>query len=251
MDIKLGELNFLEYLGYEQQHLLAGIVNYRNEFDLFYNLDRIYQEPLKRLSVSEGEKVVSQLYLFVHFHLYFSMACLLRSHLSDALSSVRKAIDATLCAYKIILDPQTAKGYKNREKYFQFIKSNIHKEIKNVPTSYPLAHDLIKIHDSCSEYGSHADESSFFYRLDEKEAAGESERLLLLHYFQFPRDEEEYRFYYVTILHAFHSMFMIFKLFLDQKLKVIDPKWELTIHDLGLKLNKINKTCYEKVMNKP
>ena len=238
MDIKLGELNFLEYLGYEEQHLLAGIVNYRNEFDLFYNLDRIYQEPLKRLSVSSDDAVVSQLYLFVHFHLYFSMSCFLRSHLSEALSSVRKAIDSTLCAYKIILNPQTAKGYINREKYFQYIKNNIQKEIIKVPSTYPLAHDLINIHNLCSEYGSHADISSFIHRFETKETTNEDQRLLLLHYFQLPRDFEEYRFYYITILCSFHSMFLVFKLFLDQKLKILDSKWELTIQELGLKLSK-------------
>ena len=94
--MKLGEQNFLEYLGNEEQNLLTSIVNFKSEFDLFYNIDRIYQEPLKRLVVSSDDVVVPQLYLFVHFHLYFSMSCLLRSHLSETLSSLRKAIDASL-----------------------------------------------------------------------------------------------------------------------------------------------------------
>ena len=40
--------------------------------------------------------------------------------------------------------------------------------LKNDPSKYPLSHTLINIHDACSEFGSHADISSFFYRLERK-----------------------------------------------------------------------------------
>jgi len=247
--MKLGELNFLEYLGNEEQNLLTSIVNFKDEFDLFYNLDRIYQEPVKRLVVTANNIVVPQLYLFVHFHLYFSMSCLLRSHLSETLSSLRKAIDASLCAYKIILDPNMSMSYINRDKYFQFIKANIQKEIKNDTKLYPLAHDLIKIHDACSEYGSHSDISSFFHRLETKETENKDQEMILLHYFQFPRNPEEYKFYYLTTLQGFYAMFLIFKLFLDENLKIIDPKWESTINYLGPHLNKLRKESFEKFNN--
>ena len=119
--------------------------NFRKEFDLFYNVDRIYQEPLRRLIISEDDVLVPQLYLFVHFHLYFSISTLLRSHLSECLASMRKAIDATLSAYKTIFEPKYSEKYINRDKYFQFIKSNMQKEIKKNSSKYPLAHELIKI----------------------------------------------------------------------------------------------------------
>ena len=41
--MKLGELNFLEYIGKEEQNLLTSIVNFKSEFDLFYQVDKIYQ----------------------------------------------------------------------------------------------------------------------------------------------------------------------------------------------------------------
>ena len=193
--MKLGELNFLEYLGNEEQNLLTSIVNFRSEFDLFYNIDRIYQEPIKRLIVSSENVIVPQLYLFVHFHLYHSISCLLRSHLSENLSSLRKAIDASLCAYKVILEPDSATAYLDRDKYFQFIKSNIQREIEKDSSLYPLAHNLIKMHNACSEYGSHSDISSFFHRLETRATEDEKREILLVHYFQFPRNQEEYRFY--------------------------------------------------------
>ncbi len=99
--------HFADYLGIEETNLLASIINFRGEFDLFYNIDDVYRAPLNRLIVGEDEAVIPQLYLFVHFHMYFAVSCILRSHLSDALSSTRKAIDAGLTAYELILDPET------------------------------------------------------------------------------------------------------------------------------------------------
>jgi hypothetical protein len=166
--MKPGELNFLEYLGNEEQNLLTGIVNWKKEFDLFYDLDRVYQEPLRRMIVSFGSEAVPRLYLFVHFHLYFSASCLLRCHLSETFSSLRKAIDASLCAYRILVKPDSELAYLERDKYFQFIKSNIQREIKKDASLYPLAHDLLFIHEKCSEFGSHSDPSSFIHRLERK-----------------------------------------------------------------------------------
>jgi len=179
------------------------------------------------------------------------MSCLLRSHLSENLSSLRKAIDASLCAYKVILEPSTSVAYLDRDKYFQFIKSNIQQEIGKDSSLYPLARDLVKIHDACSKYGSHSDISSFFHRLETRETDDKKRDILLVHYFQFPRNPEEYKFYYLTTLQSFYSMFLIFKIFLDQKLKIIDPKWESTIKHLGPLLNKLKKDSYAKFNGKP
>jgi hypothetical protein len=245
--MKIDELNFLEYIGIEEQNLLTSLNNFRKEFDLFYNLDRIYQEPRRRLIISEDNVLVPQLFLFVHFHLYFSISCFLRLHLSECLASVRKAIDASLSAYKVILEPDFSTKYVNRDKYFQFIKSNIQREIDKDSAKYPLAYGLIEIHDACSEFGSHADISSFFHRLETKEIPGTKQDQLLLHYFQYPRNLEEHRFYYIVTLQAFYRMFLIFKLFLDSTLRIIDPKWESTIKVLGPKLETLRRQSYSKI----
>jgi hypothetical protein len=237
--MQIQELNFIEYLSREEHNLLSSFVNFREEFDLFYNLDKIYQEPLRMLVVSEDNLVVPQLYLFVHFHLYFSVSCMLRAHLSECLSSIRKAIDASLSAYKIILEPQCATQYLNRDKLFQYIKSHLQGERNKNSSKYPLANILIKIHDDCSEYGSHADINSFFHRLEIKNVPGTNKEQLLVHYFQFPRQTEEYKFYFVVTLEAFFLMFMIFKLFFNANHEIIDPKWEQVIKTIGPRLEEL------------
>lgn len=249
--MKIDEINFLEYLSKEEQNLLTSFNNFRNEFDLFYNIDRIYQEPLRTLVVSEDEAIIPQLYLYVHFHLYFSISTLLRSHLSECLASMRKAIDAALSAYKITLEPDYYEKYINRDKYFLFIKRNIQNEIRKDSSKYPLAHDLLKLHDANSEYGSHADISSFFHRFEIRKLQETNQDQFLLHYFQFPRNQEEYRFYYIVTLQAFYLMFLIFKFFLDKKLKIIDQRWESTIASLGPTLDKLRKETYSKFGENP
>jgi len=238
-------MDFLDYLGKEETNLLTSFLNFKSELDLFHTLDSIYQEPLERLEISRDnlkEFLVSQLYLFVHFHFYFSVTCFLRLHLSECFSSSRKAIDATLCAYKIIDQPETAKKYFDRDKYFQFIKTNIQNEIQKDSSRYPLAHKLIKVHDICSQYGSHADISSFFYRLEIKNIPEIRSEKLLLQYFQFPKEIQQGKYYFVVILLAFLYMFIIFKKYFDSKLKVIDPSWERDIKGLNQKLEKMGKT---------
>lgn len=237
-------MDFLDYLGKEETNLLTSCLNFRIELDLFKDLDGIYQEPLGRLEISRSdlkEFLISQLYLFVHFHLYFSMACFLRLHLSESLSSTRKAIDGTLCAYKMILEPESAQKYFDRDNYFQQIKSNLQREIKKESCQYPLAHRLIKVHDICSQYGSHADVSSFFYRLEIKKTPEIRGEKLFLQYFQFPKRIEEGKYYFVVVLLAFLYMFTIFKTYFDSKLKLIDPSWEKDIRNLREKLEKMGK----------
>lgn len=240
-------MNFIEYAGIEEQNFLTSLVNFRKEFDHFSELDGIYQAPLGRLRIKEDDQpglLVGQLYLFVHFYLYFSVSCLMRSHLSECLSSIRKAIDAALSAYMIILDPATADKYLKRDTLFLHIKNNMEREIEKDNSKYPLAHKLIKFHDACSEYGSHADISSFIHRLDLKEIPGVSADHLQLHYFQFPRKVEEYKFYFVLTLQALLMIFEIFRVFLSHNLAVIDPTWEASIVKLGMRLEEDRKKYY-------
>jgi hypothetical protein len=243
-------MKLTDYLGAEETNLVVSLVNFRVEFDLFSEVDGIYQAPLGRLRLpSEDEPglLIGQLYLFVHFHLYFSITCILRSHLSESFSSSRKAIDAGLSAYKIILEPDTWGKYLESDRYFQFIKSNLQTEIKKDPAMYPLAHKLIQVHETCSEYGSHADISSFIHRLAVKEVPGTSTDLLQLHYFQFPQNKKEYQFYFVLTLQIFMHIFEIFRSFFDSRLIVIDREWLTAIAKVNNRLEELRTKYYSSI----
>ena len=231
------EMNFLEYLGAEEQNLLTGLMILKSDFDLFLNLDYIYQEPLKRLVVSEKDDVIPfQLYRFIHFHLYFSMSCLLRYHISESFFSTRKAIDAALTAYKLIFEPDTTEKYRTRDKEFQHIKSHIQRERRKNIKKYPLAAELIKIHDLFSEYGSHSDINSYQKRIEVRKSSDTETGHFMFHYFEISDPIEARKLYFQT-LRIFHSMFRIFKILFDKRLKIIDSDWEFTIEGFVKKLD--------------
>jgi hypothetical protein len=122
-----------------------------------------------------------------------------------------------------------------------FIKSNIQNEIKENPSKYPLANELVKLHDISSKYGSHADINSFSDRIEVKETTDTNVHLAF-HYFQHQKSEEETIFYLLQILKTFLSIFKIYKIIFDKRLIIVDPQWENNIKDLGVKLDEsINK----------
>ena len=111
--------DFFEYLGAETGNLLVTLNNLRTEFDLFSRLDGLYRTAIRNARAdSPDDLVVLQLLLFVHYHYYNSTATLLRCHLSDALASMRTAIEAGLTAYRIIEDRPSQLQYVQRDKSF-------------------------------------------------------------------------------------------------------------------------------------
>ncbi|MGH9959768.1 MAG: hypothetical protein ACREBC_22035 [Pyrinomonadaceae bacterium] len=242
--MKVGAINFLEFLAGEEQNLLTSLVTMRQDFDVFNHLDELYRAPVGLIDVPKGEDMVPGLYLFVHFHLYVSFAALARSHLSECLASTRKAIDAALSGYEMMVDPDSIPLYKAHDSRFQFIKSYIAKVRKGDASRYPLAVDLVALHEICSEFGSHADVSSFAYRVEMKEADHPGKSTLLFHYFQFPRDNNEYHSYFVETLLAYQQILVIFQDFVASKALGLGEGWKDEIAKLGAVLEKERAACY-------
>jgi len=242
--LKIDNISFLKFLSVEEQNILSTLVNLRQDFDVFSRLDGLYRAPFGLIDVPVREELVPSLYLFVHFHLYFSVACLSRSHFSECLASTRKAIDASLSAYEMILDPSSQLLYETRHSRFQFVKRHISKARKADPSRYPLAVKLLELHDICSEFGSHADVSSFVHRVEMKGTGQPGKSTLLFHYFQFPSDKHEYHFYFVETLLAFHQMLIIFQDFISSKAIGLKVGWCEEIAKLGSVLEKEHAACY-------
>ena len=129
------QTNLLEFIGAEQTNLLVTMTKcHRDIVDIFPHLDGAYQAPLGYMDVNikdEYRNTVLSLYLFTHYHLYFSTVSHLRCHLSDSLGSTRKAIDATLTAYRLIEEPDTLSQYHERHWSYQNIKSYVVRKIKH------------------------------------------------------------------------------------------------------------------------
>jgi hypothetical protein len=231
----IGMLNFLEFLSTEEQNLLTSMCNMREEFDLFFNLDEIFKEPLIRLKPKADDVAIPQLYFFVHYHMFISVSGLLRVHLSEALSSTRKAIDGALTAYELIEHPEKTSAYINGDRHFLNIKAALKKRMEKQPGAYPLATGLIGLHELCSQFGSHADFSSFAHRLQiNRSETGDVE--VTFDYFQKPGRVEEFKYYFLSVLHAYYQMFGIFRTYFDREFKIVEMGWEKRIATLGQEL---------------
>ena len=208
------KFDFLQFLAGEEQNMLTSLINLRPDFDVFSHLDGVWRGAAERIDAPEKGQAVPALFLFVHFQLYISVAALMRAHLSESFASTRKAIDAALSAYEMILDPTTIPLYEARDKHFQFIKAHIAKVRKDDAVRYPLAEQLLQQHETCSEFGSHADVSSFVYRnIQEMKGTDQAEQrnsiVPLFH--MLPRDPEEFHWHFVGLLLAYYQMLEVFK----------------------------------------
>lgn len=208
-------MDFLDYLGIEEGNLYKSLVNLNEELLFLKKLDACYQLLMKRadsIAIEDLDLLVFQLLGFVHYHFYFSNNCLLRGHISESFASMRAAIDATFIAYKIVLQPDTATNYLKRKNAFRNIKGHIKKQNKEDPSSYPLAPPLLKAHEACSQFGSHADISTFFNRLETKRTVvDEKENLeMKFFYFQFPVDVEEFYKYFLYLMNHYLMMLALF-----------------------------------------
>lgn len=237
-------IDFLKFIAGEEQNLLTTLINLRPDFDVFSHLDDLYRGPVDFLDVSIGEEVIPSLYLFVHYHFYLSVASLSRAHLSECLASTRKAMDASFSAYEMLLHPETIKLYKNQDKKFQFIKGTIAKERKADESTYPLAANLLELHEICSEFGSHADISTFTHRVEVRETDNPKKKKLMFKYYQFPSDKEEYHAYFVETLLAYYEMLLIFKPMLLEKAVGLDAGWDAEVASVGTVLEAERNTVF-------
>lgn len=226
-----GRVNFLEFLAQEEHNVLASLCNLREEFDLFFNLDQVYKAPLDRLKPKPDDMVVPQLYLFVHYHLYSSVASILRVHLAEALASTRKAIDGALTAYELIKHPEKTTEYLNGSRHFVNIKAAVKKSFSQDADSYPLAKGLIGLHEHFSHFGSHADFSGFAHRL-RVTRRDDGDTSVDFDYFHKPDNDVEFRYYFACLLHAYYRIFLIFRKYFDTQFRIFDSQWEGRIAEL-------------------
>lgn len=235
------DLNLLSFLGHEHTNFLVSFNALRQEFALFAHLDLLYQAGIRGDPVPPSNWVQMQLLLFCHYHLYYATSTLLRCHLSDAFASLRTAIDASLHAYRIIEGHGTPEQYINRDKTFIHSANYVRRKREKDASVMPLAEHLLKIHEACSRFASHADFDAFGHRL---ELVRKGTPMLKVHYFQHPKDVPEFQFYAVTMLHTFVVILNVFeKVLVD--LKRVDQSWSKKLRAIGTRLEEWRKQLRE------
>ncbi len=243
--MKFSEFKLLNYVSEEEQNLRSNFKKLESSLNVFSQLDNLYKLPLDSAVISETDGVIPGLYLMVHFKFYFSISCLLRGHISEGFGSARAAIDASLIAYKIILEPETKESYLKGEWSFKSIKNHLSKEREKDKSRYPLAVALIELHEMCSEHASHADFSVLKHRIKVLKQENTEKRLLTPKYFDGPSDEVLYHGIIIDFLKAFHAMLVIFQPFIVKTFSIESDKWVNEIIKIGEVLNEEQRKLIE------
>jgi len=224
----------LDFMGAEHTNELVSTFKYAGHLNVLQAIDGFWRAPVEHIDVPQGLHAVPQLYLFVHYHLYSTISNLMRLHVGEALGCLRKAIDASLSAYEMILNPTSAPEYEAGAFKFKFIKRTIEKARKNDATKYPLAPVLLSAWDVCSEFGVHADAKSFGLRLKKVKMEGVNDKhQLFFLYFETPRTEAEGHFLFTDTFVNFLAMARIFGPFLRQYAQGLNhAAWEQQLEAL-------------------
>ncbi len=241
--METAQTNLLEFIGIEENNLLVSMITCHRDIALgFPNIDGVFKAPIKHLNINvkdDHKNIVVALYLYTHYHMYFSIVCLLRCHLSESLASTRKAIDATLTAYRLITEPETLTQYVNREKDYKSIKAFIGRKRREDSKVYPLAETLLEFHDICSEYGSHADISSLVQRIVIEGVEGADIGQFKVNMFQIMDSDLEERKHMVDTFLVFTSMLKVFSGFISGLATGLDSEdWNKKIDNLTIAILK-------------
>lgn len=212
--------NLLSFLGAEHENELVSTHKHAKDLDMLSHIDGLFQAPVQHFDIPKGKSSIAQLYLFIHYHLYTTVSNLMRMHIAEALGCERKAIDAAFTAYEMLTDPASIAVYETRDWKFLNIKAYIDKARKKDASKYPLAAELLKTWNMCSEFGSHADDSTFTLRLDQVPIAdnADQQKLYFL-YFQVPATIHEAHFYYVDTFITFLTITKVFEPFIKEHAK--------------------------------
>ncbi|MDD5358606.1 MAG: hypothetical protein PHX80_05645 [Candidatus Nanoarchaeia archaeon] len=215
--------DFIHFLGIEQENQIKSSVNLGEYFFLIHNLDILYKEALKIKVDKKEHKIPAFLFLNVHRELYLSMTNFLRLHKGKSFCNLRSAIDSTFTAYYLLKNPDKENVYKaniklgsEEEAEWDAIFRNIKATIKKNITDFPLAKELIEIHEFCSIF-EHSDALDVLGRYVE-----DKEKMTLeANYFDYEETDDSYKKWLIKIL---FSYFMIFGLFWAEFFKERAPE---------------------------
>jgi hypothetical protein len=225
-------MELLTFQRMEQQNLQASTAEDIRGNAVIAEIQRHYFEASSEEPVEDNELVLFQLMAFTHYHFLFAVTCNMRCHLAEAYSSARSAIDAALIAAQIIFDRDSQEAYVARRHPFDKLIRNYRNAIKdggNLP--HHLVEPLVDLHQKINSFASHADVGAFVHRT--KFITGESQRTLVVEYFQFAENEIEREIHNLSLLQLFVIVLDVFSDFLLKEKKTVDQNWVDSLHSLG------------------
>lgn len=228
-------LDLVRFVGAENENFLVSLANNRDDLAIIARLQGLYVAAMAHKTIHENDIPIYQLLTFTHYHFLFSTSNLMKCHLSEAFTSLRVAIDAALIAAQIIHDRASQVAYAKREKPFDKLARHYRNLIRdNKPLPHGLIPQLLKTHDVCSQFASHADVDSFIHRVDLKPADGVP--TLRVDYFQFARDPDERQIHALNLFHTFVMILDVFADYLISEKRSVPETWKEALHDLGKKM---------------
>jgi hypothetical protein len=239
MSSKMNDI--LEFISAEHQNELVSIANLKNELGFLKELDEIYQDINHTFSISANKDehyMIATMFLQSHNELYIGMSQFFKSHLGKAFVSSRIAIDAAFNGYYFTKNPKDIKEFLNEDspihkKVFRRMKSYIKENIKE----YPLAQNLVKLHEAASGFSAHSSFQSIAYKYKYMEDTKKKKEEISLNYFD-SLDVKSFLAYYFGLLKGFFMVFQLFyNCFFKKELKVIYPEREKRIATFEEKIN--------------
>jgi ATP-dependent Lon protease len=233
--------NILEFIGYEHHNELVSIANLKGELSYLQDLDDIYQEVKDSFPVSETNDthvMVSVMFLQAHSEFYVGMSQLLKSHLSKAFFSLRIGIDAAFNAYYFTKHPDHARDFIEEDsplqkKIFWRIKDHICKNHRE----FPLAQNLVKIHELASSFAAHSSFQSIVYKYQHIVHKESKQEEIQLNYFD-KLDFNNFIRHYFYLLKGYFMVFQLFfNCFYEKEFRVEYPDRDRKIADYEARLN--------------
>ena len=231
--MKSESINFLEYIGTTNTNLTVSLVNLRNEFDIFYNIDGIFLNLINS-PISKNCASTKLLCHLAHEQFYFAIKTLLQGSVINAYPAVRIAIESAFIAYIISSEPESdedrikyeiafidGKEIKTKDKKTlnegeleirKIYKTKISRPkayIKDVrlndSNKFILSEGLLGMHGFYSS-NSHPDFNSFAYRIKLNDDGAPVE----YNYFSIPTDKKLFNVELLSVLQDFIRIIRIF-----------------------------------------
>src|SRR6266404_1260811 len=147
------------------------------------------------------------------------------------LASVRVATDAALIASVIIKDRAAQVAYVKREKPFDKLNRHLKNLVANRADLHHAVAKLLRLHDLCSSFASHADIKSFVHRIGFTRDG--KKRGLEVQYFQFSDNKAQRRVHALNIFYCFVLILDLFADYLVDEQKSVPAEWRDRVVKLG------------------